>query len=1070
MKNGCTTLIRALGWAWLTIWTLGLAAACSSSSSSEESSTLTSHLTKGQIGAVNGQADYCDDPSNLCAAGEGDCDARGQCVSGLACGTNYGPRYGFSNTTSVCMPPTCADNMRNGSETGIDCGGNCAPCLANCSGSAGSATLCSQGGCLCGQGQGNCTVNAECQGGLSCLRLGAQFGYSTTTRVCAPARCANGVQDGDETGVDCGGACGTCLPTCTGTPGALNFCDACKCTAGQGDCAGNQQCAAGLICTRMGNQFGFASNIDVCLPAHCSNTTMDGDETGVDCGGSCGTCLSNACTGTVGDANFCSGCKCSSGQGDCDSNADCQTGLTCQAKGRAFGFSSSTAVCLSSTCSNGVQDGGETGVDCGGSCGTCLALDFDAGTSHMCATVYGEVRCWGSNSSGQLGDGTTTAHSSPAPVTGLSSGYTLVTAGDTHSCALSSTGSVKCWGSNSNGRLGNGNTTTSYVPVDVTSPPTNIVQLKAGDSHTCVLTSAGAVYCWGNNAFGQCGNSLGGSRLVPTQVSGVSGAIDLATGSNHTCVALSDHTVRCWGQGFFGQLGNNTSGLSSSPVTAIGVTSAIGVAAGQLHSCALLSTGGVMCWGSNANNTLAIGAGLSGGTPAPVVGLTGATQLAAARSATCAATNSGLQCWGTNSFGEGADGTTLSPHSAPTAVAGLSNVSAVRGGGNFFCARAGDSLSCWGDDSLGQLGKRTVIPVLSPKQVVSAPSAVTALATADNVSCAVAGGKVYCWGLNDSGLLGDGTQLQRRTPNLVSGIASAIDVAVGPVHACAVLSDHTVSCWGDNSQGQFGAASPASSMTPVAVPGLTNINRVYVGYAYTCALSSDSTLYCWGYNGNGDLGRGDTTASPTPMAVPGLTGGVTAAAAGPNSLCAVVTGGAVYCWGFNGQGQTGSSTLGNQLSALQVAGLPSAASSVAVGAQHACAALANGQVYCWGDGSRGQLGNNAFQSGSTPVAVSGVSTAVAVSAWGYHSCLQLSNGSVQCWGAGDHGQLGIKSTQTLGYPATAITSGVSLIAAGGTHSCALRAGFLFCWGANDYGEVGITTSSHYPAVAAVIGL
>lgn len=1065
MEASRGSFVRAFGWAWVVAAMLALASACSSGNEGEGVAAKESALSKGQVGAVNGASDYCSDPANPCAAGEGSCTSNDQCVSGLRCRPHFGPRYGMSNTVAVCMPTSCYDKVQNGAETGVDCGGICPACQPNCSiGTNGASGFCSTGSCLCGQGQGSCVVTAECQPGLACQKLGAQFGFSAATRVCAPPTCSDGVQNGNETGLDCGGSCGTCLASCVGTPGSASFCDACKCASGQGDCDFDEQCAAGLVCARLGNQFGLSASTDVCVAAHCTSGAQDGDETGVDCGGSCGACP-GACQGTPGEAGFCASCRCAVGQGDCDGNAECQPGLSCQHKGGAFGFSSKTDVCLSPSCGNGVQDAGETAVDCGGACGPCFGGEFDAGTAHACVVAYGAVRCWGANANGQLGDGTTVSRPTPGPVTGLTAGYKLVTAGGSHSCAMSNAGVVKCWGANNLRQLANGSTTSSSTPVTVTSQPPNIVKIRAGNNHTCALTSLGTVYCWGDNASGQSGNSVGGTRNAPTQVTGITTATDLAAGDNHTCAVLADGTVRCWGLAANRQLGNNSGVSTGTPVTAAGVSGAVAIAAGERHTCALTSSNLAYCWGSNADNSLAIGVGVNGRIPAMVTGLSGATTIAAAGRATCAATTTGVKCWGNSSAGEVGDGTTLAVHTSPTAVLGLTAGAEIRGGANFFCARTGSTFSCWGDDTSGALGKGTPPVVNAPKRVQTPPSSITALAAGDVASCAVSGGSVYCWGSNDAGQVGDGTGLQRRAPALVSGITSAVSVAVGGAHACAVLSNGNLMCWGSNAYGQLGVSTPASAATPVSA-SISNVAEVYAGLNFTCARRTNNTLYCWGENSSGQLGMGGTIASSTPTQVPGLTG-VTSGAAGPRGACAVVTGGALRCWGNNGFGQVGNGDTVDAVSPAAVLGQPANATRVVVGERHACALFSTGQVHCWGDGTSGQLGNGAASSSLTPVQVNGISDAISLSAWGSHTCAVLSAGIGLCWGENFRGQLGDRTTTNVGTPKLVVPNGVTQLIAGSRHTCNVRAGTLFCWGANQYGQIGVGTSLYFPEAQAI---
>ena len=309
MKTSRTAISWAVGWILCSLWAALILGACSSGGV-EEVGSVGQSLTKGTPGAVNGDSDYCDNPSFKCVSGEGDCESNAQCVTGLSCKSSFGPRWGFSDAVSTCMLKTCSDGVKNGTETGVDCGGSCGPCYPNCSvGTNGSATFCSQWGtCLCGQGQGSCTANAACQPGLLCQRLGAQFGFSASTRVCSPAHCTDGVQNAGETGVDCGVAsgCGNCLTACVPPAGSATFCDTCICSGGQGDCDSDLQCATGLVCLRLGGQFNQDTKSDVCVPPHCGNGVQDAGETGVDCGtaSGCGNCLTACVGGTPGSASI----------------------------------------------------------------------------------------------------------------------------------------------------------------------------------------------------------------------------------------------------------------------------------------------------------------------------------------------------------------------------------------------------------------------------------------------------------------------------------------------------------------------------------------------------------------------------------------------------------------------------------------------------------------------------------------------------------------------------------------------------------------------------------------------
>jgi alpha-tubulin suppressor-like RCC1 family protein len=273
-----------------------------------------------------------------------------------------------------------------------------------------------------------------------------------------------------------------------------------------------------------------------------------------------------------------------------------------------------------------------------------------AGGGHSCAlTNGGGVKCWGSNAYGQLGDGTTTTRTTPVAVAGLSSGVTAVSAGGTHTCALLSAGTVKCWGRNLEGQLGDGSTTNRPTPVSITGSITG-TQVSAGGGHSCVVTSGGGLKCWGDNTYSQLGDGTNTRRLAPTDVSGLtSGATMVSAGGSETCAVTNAGGAKCWGNG-----------LSAAPSDVSGLTSEIrGVAAGGFHACAVNTPHGAKCWGANSNGQIGDGTTTTRSTPVDVSGLTGGVRMiSAGLYHTCAAAPPVVRCWGDNTFGQLGDGTT----------------------------------------------------------------------------------------------------------------------------------------------------------------------------------------------------------------------------------------------------------------------------------------------------------------------------------------------------------------------------------------------------------------------------
>lgn len=285
-------------------------------------------------------------------------------------------------------------------------------------------------------------------------------------------------------------------------------------------------------------------------------------------------------------------------------------------------------------------------------------LAVAAGGSHTLAVAQdGTVWAWGSNSFGQLGDGTTITRTSPTQVSGLTD-VVAVAAGEYHSVALTSTGEVWTWGRNANGQIGNGTTTQSNQPVLVSTTLTASA-IAAGANHTLVVGTDGSVWAWGANSNGQLGDGSTTQRTAPVQMSGITGAIDVKAGALHSLVLKNDGTVRASGYNTYGQLGDGTWTQRTSPVTVSAVNGATAIAAGAHHSYVLKSDGSVRAWGANWNNQLGDGTSTSRNTPVQISALSSVAHLAAGQNHGVAVTGTAeVWTWGYNSAGQLGDGTT----------------------------------------------------------------------------------------------------------------------------------------------------------------------------------------------------------------------------------------------------------------------------------------------------------------------------------------------------------------------------------------------------------------------------
>ena len=445
--------------------------------------------------------------------------------------------------------------------------------------------------------------------------------------------------------------------------------------------------------------------------------------------------------------------------------------------------------------------------------------------AHTCALADGgAVLCWGSDQAGQLGLGVPRERAVPVDVTGLTGPVAAISAGGDHTCAVSIDGDVKCWGVNRYGQLGNGTLRQSSTPLAVVGLASQgVTAIAAGGGyvheHTCAVTAQGGVQCWGANGFGELGNGTSGDYApVPTQVVGLTaGVVSVVAGAWHTCALTSAGGVMCWGYNSWGQLGDGSNVDRAAPVAVPGLAANVtAITAGGNHTCAVMAGGGVKCWGANWAGQLGDGTTEGRSSPIDVPGLSGIAAITAGMRHTCALTTAGtVKCWGENEDGQLGDGTTSDRHS-PTDVAHLDQrvtaIAASRGiAQGSTCALTVDgALKCWGDNSTGQLGDGTILDRSLPTDVSGLAANVIGFTLGRWHTCAlVAGGRAKCWGSDVEGQLGIGTLVRQATPANVRAAA-----------APALLLDYTT-----GQTGSFftitGWNFPPGGATPITVNGIT---------------------------------------------------------------------------------------------------------------------------------------------------------------------------------------------------------------------------------------------------------
>ena len=644
------------------------------------------------------------------------------------------------------------------------------------------------------------------------------------------------------------------------------------------------------------------------------------------------------------------------------------------------------------------------------------ALAVAAGHSHTCAILDdGSLKCWGDNSHGQLGDGSTTDRTSPVQVD-LGSGNTAVSisAGHSHTCAILDDGTLKCWGQDNNGQIGDGGTNSdqsSPVTINLGSSQT-ADSVSAGVYHTCAVLDDGSIKCWGLNNEGQLGDGSTTTRTTPVSVNLDAGkmAYAVAAGLHHTCAIVDDH-LECWGSNDQYQLrqgsyANPDQGHQQNPIIVGRHTQDISkmraISAGYNHTC-LVSDNAMHCWGNLSDDTSTPSYQACPRydcfyetpnlAPHEDMGLEIERHIAVSSygNRQCAITSQGkvicmgyfaedsnletdifmsgtynnqhayvisstfstnLHQWnntaeagsGTSPFivryedvkykfsGGGSTGTIASPKEHTTCVVHSTYVGDQQYPSyNHFYDNYGvfeqGSIDQWEhrDGTLvcrgikyGQGDAHTRITSEFVSMDIPEERTVEYISPGNN--CVILDdGSLMCWGSNYHGQVGDGSSYATTGPNYnkyspvyvnLGAGRTAIAVDNGEQHTCAILDNGVVKCWGSNSNGQLGDGSTTSSPTPVSVslPAGRNAVALASGDYHNCAILDNGSVMCWGYNSNGQLGDGNPgyNYELTPVYVDlGTNQKAVMIDAGPNSACVIFENGSLMCWGFYGAHATG---------------------------------------------------------------------------------------------------------------------------------------------------------------------
>lgn len=807
---------------------------------------------------------------------------------------------------------------------------------------------------------------------------------------------------------------GECAPGCA--PGLYGAACENECTGGAADpCSGNGDCSGGRdgdgSCACDPGFYGVACD------ATCEDGVQNGNETGVDVGGDCAP-------------------------------VDC----------------------------NGLWDPENDGVDC------TAAEQFAMGAWHSCFLLEdGTIRCAGNHVSGRLGLGAVSTSVAYGQQVGSATDWAQISLGDDHTCAVNDAGALFCWGLNTSGRLGDGSTTTRTAPVQIFA--SGVDSIHAGGEFTCALRS-GERWCWGSNTSAALGNgtTTSGSNATPTRYDVYTDWQRLSLGRTHGCGIRGEGELWCWGYNGMGQGGNGTTPSSNHTPTRIGSRSDwVHISAGYNFNCGITADDALWCWGLGSNGQHGHGSTSNVTAPTRVMGASGSTwqsvDTGTGAFACGVQTDGTMWCWGANSayqLGQEVASTTVS---SPLQMGTDTDwVEVVAGEASACGRRTNGSIWCWGEPGFGR--NATGYPTANvsvPHRSQDVAPRWESVSHGLNLGCGITlDGQLWCWSLNNAyGVLGQGNTTTSYWPRRVGTESDWIQVDVGFEHVCGLRSGGRLFCWGRNHRGQAGQNPPSTAhvTTPLEIAPFGVWSRVATTQNATCAVHAvEQQVYCWGDRLYGMLG--DNFAASAGRSLPGpVTSppGFVDVQAGEFHFCAIrgPSPGTLHCWGRNSDSQIGNGSSADALTPVSVLAGSLTWRSVTAGERHTCGVTNANELWCWGSGAARANGFTFTQP--TPARVGVESDWTFVAAGNTHTCGIRAPGSLWCFGTATSGALGTGSTTNTPVPGQVGTrTDWEFVATGNANTTGIRGGVRYIWGVNpdSYLGTGVRWPGPVPSLAS----
>lgn len=608
-------------------------------------------------------------------------------------------------------------------------------------------------------------------------------------------------------------------------------------------------------------------------------------------------------------------------------------------------------------------------------------------------TATGQVYAWGANNTGQLGTGCSGSECAiPVEVAGLPSGVTQISAGGIFwgsALALTSSGHVYGWGYDNAGQLGTGCTSSQCAtPVEVAGLPSDITEVSEGGEHSLALTASGSVYAWGSNSDDQLGSQCTTSQCAtPAAVTGLNYPAVAVSATLEDSYVVDSGEVQGWGEDADDEVGSGGV-TTATPVNLQSLPSGtLGVGGSAEQMAVIEPDGATVAWGAGGNGQIGDDSTTDVASPTPLGALSqpvseGWLDTVALRP------DGSVWAWGDDNAGQAGPGCTQSECTTPVQVTGVSDVTAVASAvSTNYALESNGTLWAWGYGADGELGDGATSNSSTPVQV-QLPSGTDVVAVAagwDFAEALTSTGKVYAWGIDTSDQLGNSAG-NSATPEQIGGLPSGVvSITATGTTGLVLTSAGTVYGWGDDSDKQLGTGcSTSTCATPVQIAGLSQVTAIAGGGDHALALTTAGVVKAWGYDASGQLGAncsGSTCA--TPVTVSGVGNTVTAITAGYDSSFAYGPDGGVFGWGDNTGDELTSACAQSSCStpvSILTGTAPTAMASGSFGFTPVAEAP-DGELQAWGGNYDGELGNGTTTNAATPIEVATLTPAFAGNAY-----------------------------------------------------------------------------------------